>query len=504
MNRYHIDLGNYGEKTNTGGLTFHGVVKQYYENICQNRGWNADSTVKDYKRDYVKVLLPHISDDKPLASFTPETCTEIMNSLLAERNLKSYRVAHFFRLIRAVLEKAVQLGILSEDIFAGTAYMPRLSGNLNTNGDVSLLKKSLNPAEDIAFLASILANPEPTAGVDMALLLIHQLGLRPGEAAGCNFEHFRVASASDKHFELRFIISTKAGTNIEQSGGKTPGASRRLVTDEVLYARIAQRENYVKEQLNTTSAVSNLPVACHDNSVQVRCSADDISARAKEHFLKLENSVETLGLLDMDLIVNDYKFDEIEEKDATTYALRRNFATKAHNWGVEEYLIQQMLGHILNSYYTKRHDFTNDDQLQVLRDAMEGFPLFELFRRVLNRSNEPIIHLAQFQLNEEHNYLEINNEESFELSIETGDEEMELYLHITANEPGDSISITFEDKPNNLVGRIDQQQVRNEYARSVNCHAIINRIYSEYLAKVDYDTLFTETQNDKQKNTGNE
>ncbi len=62
------------------------------------------------------------------------------------------------------------------------------------------------------------------------------------------------------------------------------------------------------------------------------------------------------------------------EKDVTTYAFRRNYATKYHN-KLKRVEIEYLMGHKLTDIRYHRYDFVDEDYLHAKYNKLQNYPI---------------------------------------------------------------------------------------------------------------------------------
>lgn len=168
---------------------------------------------------------------------------------------------------------------------------------------------------------------------------------------------------------FRLYQTTSLHSNILKSGGKTYNAPRPIPLLDAYKDFIFRRMDYlnsllvfpVEDENGVFDSVLDLPLACKGNSYTRRCRSDDLSKVGRILF----RDVLKMREIDVALIDNERiqieNFDVVE-KDVTTYAFRRNYATHCHN-RLSRVQIEYLMGHKLSDIRYQRSDFVDEDFL---------------------------------------------------------------------------------------------------------------------------------------------
>lgn len=497
-------LNGYHTETPSRLPTFHGVLEKHFDWICERYGWNAPSTLTGYSNDYNNFLLRHISDEIPFEELNAEYFTDTLRQMQSEYGHSPGRVNDFFRLIRCVVAAATANGVVWEDAFVGTAFSPTCSLGEKEYLDKNtlLLKKSFSPAEEILLVSQILEDSVAIMpGQNIAILLILELGFRPGEAANVKFGHIIPVPDRPGKYCIRMISSMEAGSTVEQAGGKTINATRTRPISNELYKILQERKDFVQSMVAPEIDISKLHIACYNHEYLKPCSAQDISVAAKTQFMLMKGNASTLEDLEVMLFQNRFQYAGIQEKDSSTYAMRRNDLTHHKNWGVSLTHSQFSAGHAFSDPRVKRSDFTNDDMLAQLADKTENMPIPQIIKW-FRTGVKPSVHQYQQVIKPNSAPVVIKNEENCVLSIDSSDSEQELILIIETREPDDPIVFSIETNgQNTLDGEIEQWQSEATYDDEVNCRAQINRIYRKEINNISKKIIPLNKRNKKKSHS---
>ena len=142
-----------------GKLTFAGVLtKNYHVIVDMPRKWSADSTRKQYLRDYDEYVLPELNE-YPLEKYEREDYDKVIERVYQKRGIdcKESFVQHIRNIIRRVLVVAEQEGICT-DVLWGTSYSVESEGAEEElcSKELVRLRKSFTIDEEISIANAVL------------------------------------------------------------------------------------------------------------------------------------------------------------------------------------------------------------------------------------------------------------------------------------------------------------------------------------------------------------
>lgn len=378
-----------------GKPTFRGVIDDYLDE--GKLYWRRESTIEDYAADFNNKIIPKIVDHnkKTIDQYTMEDFDYVIQLIREEGKGSSEKVylpyadstiQHFRRIIRAVVSAAVEAN-LCDDILWGTEYTlsEEEAGDYSQAIDELVrLKKSFTPEEERKIAEEIFVNPKQR-GQEMGLLLMDVFGLRNNEACGVDFGCIKPMDGHPGYYELWVYKSTKRGTNVVGSSGKTKNADRIIPIPGLVYVFLMKRKEFVESELHRIAhekginpedipSVDELPIVCYGMNYLERCASRHLTAASKELFKKIGISEEMIAYLDRDLHRNEYS--ELKEKEATAYTFRRNFGTHLFILGLDEAEIQYVLGHDVEDPYETRNELVNEDRRYKIMLKMMQRPIF--------------------------------------------------------------------------------------------------------------------------------
>lgn len=365
-------------------LTFCGVLEQYYEECAKY--WRAESTRSAYSRAYDDLILPSLENhnSKAIDQYTKEDYDAAIQRIINHGHLGSVEfqayadstIQNFQRLIESVVRVAAAHG-LCENVLWGSDYtVDEISG---AEEERLRLKKSLTVEQEYAIAELLLTDPAQR-GQDMGLLLMFALGLRNGEACGVNFGDFRPMRLHPEAQVLWVYKSTKAGTDVLQSSGKTRNADRIIPVPDKLAKFLSGRRRMI-EQMRLVNEngeqldIDQLPVACVNDDYTRRCSASQLTSAGRTLFRKINLAEKELAYIDAALSDPSLREALRLEKDPSAYLFRRNFGTHLYLLGLTEPEIQYVIGHDIENAYETRNEFVNEDRLWAIKCKMERRPI---------------------------------------------------------------------------------------------------------------------------------
>ena len=212
-------------------------------------------------------------------------------------------------------------------------------------------------------------------GSYMALALMLYLGLRPSECMGLTFGDIRPLYGHEDQIRCIYVYKQRKQDEAVDYRLKTSNAYRILPIPSELDALLRQREKGMRTRLD--GDISEYPIVCKDTKWSTPCkrrTALELCAGLLRKEFKDEEVI-------ADLTAEMNRDTAFEEKDITSYLLRRNFATAMISvCGMEEDELQYLMGHDILDEQEVRSDFTDADFLAKIWRKMN--------RRVL-RENIP-------------------------------------------------------------------------------------------------------------------
>ena len=264
-------------------------------------------------------------------------------------------------------------------------------------------------------------------GSYMALALMLYLGLRPSECLGLTFGDIRPLYGYEDQIRCLYVYKQRKGDEAVDYRLKTRNAYRILPIPSELDALLRQREKGMRTRLD--GDISAYPIVCKDTKWITPCkrrTALELCAGLLRKEFNDENVI-------ADLTVEMNRDTAFEEKDITSYLLRRNFATAMVSvCGMEEDELQYLMGHDILDEQEVRSDFTDADFLARIWRKMN--------RRVLSGpasggDSPVVVDRSEYQIDGRSTVAVQIAEECFQ------DENDTVVLDLWNELPGDFISV---------------------------------------------------------------
>lgn len=417
-----------------GELTFCGVYHQYAEEIQKN--WN-ENTRSTYQLDYEYYIFPEL-DEKPLKEYTKEDFDALLQTIIEKRkkenrSCSSETIAHYGHIIRRVLVAAENNGVC-ENVLWGSRnvhFSPKEKAN-----EKKQLRRSLLTKEEIKIAKELLSD-ETQSGQKMGLALMFCLGLRNAEACGADFGNLMCFKEKPEAVFLAIGKTTKKGTNELKAGGKTLNFPRIVPVPQKLVALLEKRMEYiVKTREVTREEIADWPITCVQNDYKRRCSSENLTSAGTALFHHIKMKEQDYIDLEKDIAENRVEGAfHLEEKEATTYLFRRNFASHMYYLGLEEGEIQYLMGHDIEQKNESRLYFRNEEKLLELHRKMAKRP-------IVNEISENVFTL------DDNVWLDLKNIEAVKLIAKSEAGQSKTYrITVTQREPGNPPEIKL-----NLIG----------------------------------------------------
>ena len=465
-----------------GKLTFCGVLEEYYSIISHR--WEDPTTKVKYNRDYDYRILPSLADhdNKTMDMYTKEDFDDAITHIIEARassagSPNAYAdstIQHFRYLIALVVKTASDNG-LCENILWGSAFTLPESQN-QRNADIQeriKYKKSLTVIQEYRVADALLTDVQQR-GEEMGLLLMFALGLRNGEACGADYGDIKPMTYHPDCHTLWVYKSTIAGTSKLQASGKTKNADRIIPIPSALYSFLMERRHYLEQCVdfstapNGISGVDNLPIACSGHNYFTRCSASKLTAAGRELFRRIKMEQRQLAYIDASLSSAD---NTVFERDPTAYLFRRNFGTHLHILGLNEAEIQYVIGHDIEDLYETRNEFVNEEKLYEIKLKLDQRPILNDVNATSYRTDRTDLPGL------------IIDGSAPPPRIAVPANCSQINIHLTANEPGDAITIRrlFSKHPPsvNATEQVFIGSAKRDYPRTVNTLSTYHVMYSK-------------------------
>lgn len=412
-------------------LTFCGALEKLYRYISY--GWHSERTRKGNAASYNNIILPALPnhDQMRISDYTFEDYESTINRIRDkgyEKQGINYRylestIKGFENLIYLVVHQASVFGYC-ENVLWGTRYEIEVPIAENIIEEKVRLKKSFTIKQekelyDYLFSADVLTGPQ------VGVLLMYALGVRNGEACGINYGDIKELDYFPDDKVVWIYKSVIPKTAILQTSGKTWNSGRIIPIPTKVYNLLVERKKEIKKVIDAKGlqdeiSIKSIPVVCKgyyaesDNFCK-RASAQDITNAAREIFRAIGIGSRQLAYIEREISENQLE-QVVNEKEATAYLLRRNYATTLLTLGLTTAEIQYLIGHDVEDAYEVRNEFVDDDRLHCMAEKLKA-------RMLLNDIDD--------------------EEEKYNIYLREGDE---VRIYIKGKEPMDKISVKIEGK----------------------------------------------------------
>lgn len=392
------DLGYDGHYTFAGVLiSCFSVLNSEGENVGLSRAWN-ETTTSQYIRDYTERLLPamiqRFDKEKPMYTYTEDDFEAILTDLREKYHYADSTMMHYRHLLWIVYQAGYEADLYVDNIFWGEIIDPITSPEeyeKHRANALTRIRKSFSISEEIRLLKWFAKlDPLTAPGTDVGLACMFFLGCRNNEACGADFSAFHTLSGYPDTGVFDMLQTTSENSNKIKGSGKTSNAPRTLPSPHALYSFILKRREGLEQLIKLgktklpvdVKSVDQLPVTCVGNKYSDRAQSGDLSRAGRELFKAIGIGKSELAILHEILHSQEFQETQIEEKDPTTYLLRRNVATRLYHLGFPWTTIQYWIAHEVEDTVIMRNHFADEDTLHAIGQQYEEHPIFDVLRRL--------------------------------------------------------------------------------------------------------------------------
>ena len=369
----------FSRKTNKGEPNFNWAVEEYFEEI--NAG-NLKETNDAYVKNYNERICPFVKPNIPIDAYDEDTVADLIEAVFYQ---SGYSEVSFESRLDHLICDVVRMHCLKTGLDDPTLrYDFKYSEDIGKEVALARVQKSFSDKEASLFAKALLTNPESLPGQEFGLIACDYAGARNNEAAGLSFRDFYPMKSYPNEYVLRLgALTTNKNRNTLKVSGKTYNAPRIVPVLDVVAEAILKRIKYLESVLTFPienedgifTSVYDLPFACRGNKYTKRCSSNDLSVAANELFLnKLGFTQNRLAGIAELMYRDPERF--VEEKSATCYTCRRDFATELSiaffSRKDSMSYIQYIMGHKIEDSSIKRNDFTDEDYLHEIKEVLEA------------------------------------------------------------------------------------------------------------------------------------
>lgn len=460
-----------------GKLTFAGVLtKNYHVIVDMPRKWSADSTRKQYLRDYDEYVLPELNEF-PLERYEREDYDKVIERVYQKRGIdcKESFVQHIRNIIRRVLVVAEQEGICT-DILWGTSYSVESEGAEEElcSKELVRLRKSFTIDEEISIVNAVL-DDHTQSGLNFGVALMFCLGIRNAEACGSDFGDIHRLK-KDKSMRCLWVYKTTSyDSSQEHYGGKTGNVGRVIPIPSRLDDLLERRRQFLIEKVLDGSLeaireqdemdlsdvefaeafVDRLPIVCLGDHYTMRCASKELTAAGTAMLREVKIEQEMLALIDYDIRRPGRTEEGIVEKDPTAYACRRNLGTQLYILGLDESEIQYIMGHEIEDDNDERNFYRNEEKLYEIALKMEKRPIVNF-----EKNSEAVNVTGSFF--EEKNVCKTN------LVIPIDSEKERVKVVVRKREPQTKVDLNFEYEGIAMTGVRESYDNTEPYSETIN------------------------------------
>lgn len=476
-----------------GEFTFAGMLRKYFidwdefgNNIGVSKRWN-DDTKATYIRHYEEKLIPMLADlwgsEKPLHSYNESELEEVFQGLKERYHYAEATVQHYRHLFWVVYRTGFEHGHYVDNLFWGGTFDLDSDDPIEREEIRTIImtrtRRSLDVEEERKFIEWFCSlDPEEVSGEEIGLILMFFLGLRNNEACGANVDSVYLSKEAKSIPVFDMVQSTVVGSNKVKSGGKTRNAPRVIPMNWYLYAFIAKRKLFLERLVeggkvilpDYIKSVDDMPLVCRGKSYLTRASTTDLSKMGREFFDKIGISKRTIAVLHQVLCSDEFKDLQLDEKEPTTYLLRRNFGTHLRLLGFSLDDIQYLIGHDIENLYLERNFFSDGEKLHEIWERLEKHPI-NIFLAAYQKQSVSEGVLQEGGKQSEENVYE------FEFA---GDSRLARIFEVQteALEPGQSIEIEIVgDEKSNFDASIHVAEIPIDYLREVQVYGEQRKVY---------------------------
>lgn len=324
--------------------------------------FNWMEPTRDAYGNYIRQLAPHLKD-RTLLESNADIFSEAIE-LLNQKRRRKYSAATL-KTIQSVINDICYFaevysdGKYSNAIWGTTWHSEDTSRSSKSIDNIIEKKlatpKSLSLLEEIKLL-NIVRRDHTADSFAVGLAIMFYMGLRPGECAGLKYGDIRPLRG---HHEVNclYVHSQIRSTKEKTSSLKTENAYRVLPIPRELDVMLQDRIKEVKERCES---ITDLPIVCKSEvELHIPCNPNIFAEYCKMNLREV--SVKEATVCEA---AEASKAEGMGEAAATSYLLRRNFATALLAvCGLDADEIKYLMGHAIYTTDEKRRDYLNPDVL---------------------------------------------------------------------------------------------------------------------------------------------
>lgn len=370
------------DRTPDGRPNFIWATKRYFNKISEDKNL-MDSTIDQEYANYVNHIFRNINLALPIDSYDTNELEAILKRVLiySDGRLDENTIEHSFtHLVYRPCIYYFNEFKRDDNPLWGSALLLNEETD-KTQQALMVLRRSFMESEERMLVDHLLRHPETESGEDVGMATCYCNGTRENEACGFNFGDIVQMHFYPDEYILRLYQTTALHRNVLKSGGKTYNAPRLIPLLDAYKDYIFKRMDYlnsifnfpIKDENGTFLSVLDLPISCKGNNYTKRCRSDDLTRAGRILFRDVLKMREIdVALIDKERIqIENY---DVVEKDVTTYAFRRNYATRCHN-KLKRVEIEYLMGHKITDIRYHRYDFVDEDYLHAMYNKLQSNPI---------------------------------------------------------------------------------------------------------------------------------
>lgn len=463
---------------------YHLTLDQLYDKVNKHHELDdfhhwSEPTRLEYKMHFKK-LAKHLND-RPFLDYDTDDLEAALTAIKNEgyfRDKKTVKrpydestINKYRANLHSLYEFLYKKGIVKQSLFWGSEdriVSTLTEDDLSVQGSI-MLPRSLTPNAEQKVYNAVMRDPEQD-GENFGVALMFGLGLRNGEACGACFKDIIKLHGTEDYYALRVTQTVREEREL---GGKTRNSYRMIPIPDNLKELIDKRLNYIRRSLfykrrcnRDGFDIMKLPISCRGQNFNRICRPAHLSMVGKSLLTKARLDENVLKLISKEIKWDD----ELEEKEATAYLFRRNFATMMQSLGLTQNEIEYIIGHYIESDYETRNHYSNPDKLYSIKKKMDNRPLFSS-----NYSSDKVIeiHSGKTITTFDNPY-----EQKIRISKDMG--EGTIVIDFQAAAPGTEIKISVgssEDNPTIPYELFGSMTERDKHDRTTSILKTVHRIY---------------------------
>lgn len=368
--------------TPSGKPNLNWAINRYYYDIQNEIGFNNDTDLK-YRSDYNNTICQAINPNIPVEDYNEETIHTLFSIITSHYSIseKTIQTRH-----KHLIENPIKFYFRDYNLGPNPCWGASYKFNYDGIGIEAALKnvqRSFSYNEAYILANTLLKDPEFLPGEYFGINLCLYSGARLNEGAGTNFRDLNPMKYYPGEYKLNLgLLTTQLHKNILKLSGKTWNAPRIVPVLDVLADIIIRRKEYIKSKLSFPlenedgrfESVDDLPIVCKGNNYTKRSGSDDISRAGRKLFIEELKFDENRMAGISELMFRDPEMFA-EEKSATCYTCRRDFATELSIAFRDDpnglVLLQYYIGHLIEDKRFKRNDLTDEFYLHQMKQLLE-------------------------------------------------------------------------------------------------------------------------------------